>query len=97
MENVIYRYSLNDALADGVLCQIGMRGPQPIVATAAVMQDLPIEEVRQVVEAFVAWQRYVEPGLIEEERLFKVKASNEELVWVIDDGAAVTVLYPRDY
>jgi hypothetical protein len=36
------------------------------------------------------------PKLAEEERKFHTKM-NSETVWVIEDGAAFTLLYPEDY
>jgi hypothetical protein len=44
----------------------------------------------------VQWKHKVEPTLPEEERLFKT-TMNMETVWVIEDGAAFTLMYPEDY
>lgn len=43
---------------------------------------------------FLKWQTSVEPTLAEEDRMFVATASNNQKVWVIDDGAAIALLYP---
>ena len=45
---------------------------------------------------FVGWRKNVMPTLPEEERLFST-TMNRETVWVIEDGAAFTLMYPLDY
>jgi hypothetical protein len=42
------------------------------------------------------WRKHTEPTLPEEERLF-VTTMNSQKVWVIEDGAAFTLMYPEDY
>lgn len=97
MENVIYEYTLGEAFQDGVLRLKGFAGNKPLVVTRAIGDDLPDEEQRQLFALFRQWQHDVEPTLPEEDRMFVTTASNGEKVWVIEDGQAITLLYPSDY
>lgn len=45
---------------------------------------------------YVLWQKEVMPALAEGERLFSTEM-NGLIVWVIEDEAAFTLLYPEDY
>lgn len=94
---VIFAYTLEEAIADGVLYPQGWAKGLSLIATAAVMEDVEEEERRQLFADFLRWQREIEPQLPEEERLYVAAASNGKKVWVIDDGAAITLLYPSDY
>lgn len=97
MDNIIVSYTLEQALADGVLHLVGSKNRQPLVITTGIMEDLTPPEVHQVFGQFFIWQLEIEPGLIEEERMFSYIASTGKRVWVIDDGAAITMLYPEEY
>jgi hypothetical protein len=96
-EAIIFTYTLNQAIQDGVLQPLGWAQGKPLMATRAIVNDLAIDEMRNLFMAFFDWQREVEPTLSEEDRMFVADASNEQTVWVIDDGAAITLLYPSDY
>jgi hypothetical protein len=45
---------------------------------------------------FVQWRKKVMPTLREEDRLFHT-SMNGRKVWVIEDGAAFTMMYPEEY
>jgi hypothetical protein len=94
---VIYEYTLDQAVDDGVLCRLGWVNGKPLIGTAAIVEDVPDAERQRLFAEFLSWQRDVEPTLPEEDRLFAATASNGATVWVIDDGAAITLLYPSDY
>lgn len=97
MEKVIFEYTLGEALDDGVLYSQGWAQGTPLIATASTMEDLADDERQRVFADFLRWQRDVEPTLPEQDRMFVATASNGEKVWVIDDGAAITLLYPSEY
>ena len=97
MDNVIVAYTLPEAIADGVLYPIGQVGTLPLTATRGIYHDLPMTELENIAHDFVTWQSLVEPTLPEEDRMFIFEASNGKKIWVIDDGSAVTILYPEDY
>lgn len=99
---VISTYTLEDALQDGSLVELlpsqwqQMSGGIPVVVTARVYADLTLVEKVEVWNGFVAWKRDIEPALPEEDRLFTTEV-NGKTVWVVEDGAAFTLMYPEDY
>src|SRR5215207_3608046 len=97
MENIIGAFTLEKAIADGALVPLGWADDLPVIATAAIMADLAEDERQRLFVEFFGWERDVEPTLPEEDRLFAAKAGNGQTVWVINDGAAITLLYPSDY
>jgi hypothetical protein len=97
MEKVIFEYTLSQAIDDGVLHRLGWAGGKPLIGTAGTVRDLSGEERRRLFAEFLQWQRDIEPTVAEEDRLFVAAASNSQTVWVIDDGAAITLLYPSEY
>jgi hypothetical protein len=96
-KNVIFAYTLREAIADGVLHPLGWVNDKPLIGTAGTVADLSGDERNKLFDQFLHWQREVEPSLPEEERMFTATASNGKRVWVIDDGVAVTLLYPEEY
>lgn len=97
-KEVIFEYTLMQAIADGVLHPMGWASSgKPLMATAGTVHDLPNRELWSLFDRFFAWQRDVEPTLAEEDRMFVADASNGKKVWVIEDGQAVTLLYPEEY
>jgi hypothetical protein len=99
---VISAYPLERAIADGVLVEIfknqwgKLSGGKPIVATAHLFNAISPAGQMEIWNEFVQWQKYVMPTLPEAERLFHT-TMNGETVWVIEDGAAFTLMYPEDY
>jgi hypothetical protein len=50
----------------------------------------------EIWKKFVDWRVHVMPTLPEEEQLF-CTGLDERKVWIIEDGAAFTIMYPEDY
>ncbi len=102
MSPVIAEYSLQEATEDGVLVKIfidawdRLSGGKPIVMTAAIAEDLTREQLMQTWNEFVFWHRHIQPLVPEKEQMFTTTI-NERTVWVIEDSAAFTILYPEDY
>jgi|GEM_PF-1881973 hypothetical protein len=100
--DIISTYSLEQAVEDGVLVEIfknrwaQLSGGKPIVATAHLFNEVSLAGLFEIWNEFVQWKHKVEPTLPEEERLFKT-TMNMETVWVIEDGAAFTLMYLEDY
>jgi hypothetical protein len=100
--DVIIAYSLEQAIADGVLVELfkhrwpELSGGKPIVATAHLYKDVSLAGLLDIWNAFAYWKKALEHTLPEEERLFTT-TMNSETVWVIEDGAAFTLMYPDDY
>jgi hypothetical protein len=99
---VISAYPLDQAIKDGVLVEIfknrwdELTGGKPIVATSHLFNEISLAGLMEIWNEFVSWQKTVMPTLPEEERLFHTTV-NGETVWVIEDGAAFTLMYLDDY
>ncbi len=99
---VISSYTLEQALADEVVHTFAreqwhtLSGGKPIVMTDAIYRKVYINELVRIWNAFVTWRCEVMPTLPEEEQLF-VATFQGEPIWVIEDGAAFTIMYPSDY
>ncbi len=97
MEKVIFEYTLTEAIDDGVLYPLGWVDGKPLIGTAGTVADLDNDECQKLFTEFLKWQKEIEPTLAEGDRMFVATASNNQQVWVIDDGAAITLLYPSEY
>jgi hypothetical protein len=101
-DKVIYEYSLQQAIADGVLVEIcknrwnQLSGGKPIVATDHLFQNVSLAALLEIWNEFVEWRKNVMLTLPEEEQMFTTSMNNEK-IWVIEDGQAFTLLYPEDY
>jgi hypothetical protein len=69
---------------------------RPIVATAHIFEEVSLAGLMEIWNEFVVWRKKVMPSLPEEDRLFST-SMNSRKVWVIEDGAAFTLMYPEDY
>ena len=99
---VISKYTVQQAVEDGVLVEIfkkrwkELSGGKPIVATAHIYEEISLAGLLEIWNEFVLWRKNVMPGLAEEERSF-CTTMNGDKVWVIEEAAAFTILYPEDY
>lgn len=100
--DIISRYTLEQAIEDGVLVEIfktrwkELSGGKPIVATVHIFEEVSLAGLLEIWNGFAMWRRSVMPGLSEEDRLFQTKMNGDK-VWVIEDSAGITVMYPEDY
>jgi hypothetical protein len=100
--NVIYSYSLEQAIADGVLVEVfknrwkELSGGKPIIATAHLFDEISLAGLMEIWNEYVSWRKNVMATLPEDEQMF-VTTMNGEKVWIIEDGAAFTMMYPEDY
>jgi hypothetical protein len=101
-DNVIYAYTLQQAIEDGVLVEIfknrwsELSGGKPIAATAHLFGQVSLAGLMEIWNEYVDWRKNVMLTLPEEEQMF-VTSMNNEKVWVIEDGQAFTLMYPEDY
>ena len=99
---VIYSYSLEQAIADGVLVEVfkprwqQLSGGKPIIATAHLFNDVSLAALLEIWNEFVDWRNNIMPTLPKEDQIF-VTTMNGNKVWVIEDGDAFTMMYPEDY
>ena len=101
-DNVIYAYTLQQAIADGVLVEIfknrwnELSSGKPIVATDHLFQSVSLAALLEIWNEYATWRKNIKDSLPEEEQMF-VTSMNGEKIWLIEDGAAFTMLYPDDY
>jgi hypothetical protein len=100
-KNIIV-YSLKQAIADGVLIEVfknrwqQLTQGKPIVVTTHLAGEVSLAALREIWNDYVQWRRDVMPTLPEEDRMFVTKMNGNN-IWLIEDGAAFTILYPEDY
>ena len=99
---IISTYTLKQAIADGVLVEIfknrwdELSNGKPIVATSHLFGAVSLAALREIWNEFVSWRDNIMPTLPEADRLFST-TMNSDTVWVIEDDAAYTLMYPQDY
>ena len=99
---VVSVYSLEQAIKDGVLVEVfknrwkELSGGKPIVATAHLFNQISLAGLLEIWNEYVNWRKNIMPTLPEEDQMF-VTTMNGEKVWLLEDGAAFTMLYPEDY
>jgi hypothetical protein len=99
---VISHYSWQQAFEDGFLVELfknrwpELSNGKPILATSHLFSEISLAGLREIWNEFVLWQQKIMPTLKEEDRMF-VTMMNGEDIWLIDDGATYTMLYPSDY
>ena len=97
----ISEYSLEQAIADGVLVEVfkprwqQLTHGKPIVATDHLFNEISLAGLMEIWNEFVVWKRKTEPESPREE-IFTTQMNGEE-IWLIEDGAAYTMMYPEDY
>jgi hypothetical protein len=102
VSNVVYEYTLDQAIADGVLVKIfenrwsELSSGKPIVATAHLFDEVTLSGILEIWNSYVEWRNKSSPPRSEEDQDFRTKM-NGKTVWVIEDGQAFTLLYPEDY
>lgn len=98
MSNVIAEYTLRQAIADGVLVELfkdrwqQLSKGKPIVATAHIFHEVSLAGLMEIWNEYV--KKWANHPATNEPFITKM---NGETVWVIDDGAAITIMYPEDY
>jgi len=98
-KTVIYEYSLEQAIKDGVLVEIfknrwdQLSGGKPIVATQHLFSEVSLAGLLEIWNEFVQWHTHTKD---ENADLFVTKMNGND-VWLIEDGSALTMMYPEDY
>jgi len=95
-------YSLEQAIEDGVLVEVfknrwnELSQGKPIVASANLFNQVSLAGLLEIWNEYVEWRKNVMPTLPEADQMF-VTTMNSEKVWLLEDGAAFTMMYPEDY
>ena len=100
--NVVFAYTLQQAIEDGVLIEIfknrwqELSGGKPIIATEHLFNSVSLAALQEIWNEYVIWREKTMQTLPEEDRMF-VTSMNGKKVWLIEDGQAFTMMYPEDY
>src|SRR2546423_15511937 len=98
---VIGTYTLQQAIADGVLVEIfknrwqQLSGGKPIIATSHLFGEVSLAALLEIWNEFVDWRKNIMPTL-PEEQLFVTKMNGNK-IWLMEDGQAFTMMFPEDY
>lgn len=101
-DNVIYEYTLQQAIEDGVLVEIfknrwqQLTKGKPIVATSHLFNEVSLAALLEIWNEYVEWRKNIMPTLPEAEQMFTT-TMNGKKIWLIEDGQAFTMMYPEDY
>jgi hypothetical protein len=99
---VIHAYTLPQAIEDGVLFELRpdqwlkLSGGKPIVVTAPLWEQFEELQLLTLWNEYVHWRKHVMETLPEEEQMFTHEA-DARTIWLIEDGAAFTILFKEDY
>jgi hypothetical protein len=97
---IISSYPLGTALAEGILvklCDIRFGIEiKPLVATSHLLAEIDRDSVMKIWDEYVTWRQTIMLKLKEEDQMFVTKVEGKG-VWVIEDGAAFTIMFPEDY
>jgi len=99
---IISEYSLEQAIADGVLVEVfkdqwqELSQGKPIVATNHLFSQVSLAGLLEIWNEYVDWRTHVMPTLPEADQLFAT-TMNGDKIWLLEDGQAFTMLYPEDY
>jgi len=102
VDDGISSYLLDQAIEDGVLVEVfknrwaELSGNQPIVATAHLFSEVSLAGLMEIWNEYAQWSKNVMPTLPVEDQMF-VTTMNGKKIWLIEDGAAFTMMYPEDY
>src|SRR5438874_6533274 len=99
--DIIDAYPLEQAIEDGVLVEIfkerwsQLSGGKPIVVTSHLFNGAseanPEAALIDIWNEFVYWNRQIKDTIPEEEQMFVTELDGQK-VWVIEDGAAITMM-----
>ena len=99
---IISVYPLERAIEDSVLVEVfknrwsELSQGKPIVATRHLFSQVSLAALLDIWNEYVVWRANVMPTLPEADQMF-VTTMDGEKVWLLEDGAAFTLLYPEDY
>ncbi len=98
-EIVVYEYSHQQAVADGVLVELfknrwsELSNGKPILASSHIFEAFSLAAFFEMWNEFVLGKKgeTVEPGYMHETKM------NDRKVWIIFDGGVYTFMFPEDY
>ncbi len=99
---IIHSYTATEAVADGILIELGSLGEIPVYATANCFEraglDNPLHQKGVVLEAVAALKKPdpEDSDYMKLRVLHKGIAADYDCLWAILDGQGVTLMFPED-
>jgi len=94
--NVIYSYTKEQAIEDGVLVSVGTVGTQSVVFTSNLFAD-GYEDKQKRIELVNRGLEMLKQPDPEDTDYMKLRVIEKDKIWVILDGSGITFLRPEDY
>lgn len=100
--HIISAYTVQDGINDGQLIPVlphrwpEITGGKPFVATNTLAAEITVAGIMECWNLYVEWRTNVMATLPEDEQMFTTEM-NSRTVWLLEDGAAFTIMFPEDY
>ncbi len=96
MDDIISRYTQEQAIEDGILVKVGTYGKLPVVFTTNLFYD-GYEEKEKRIELVKKGLEMLKQPDKEDTDYMKLRVIEKDKIWVILDGDGITFLKPEDY
>jgi len=93
---VIFAYTLEQAISDGVLVKVGNLGKLPVIFTTNLLEDGYEDKETRLVLINKGIEMLKKPDP-EDSEYMKLRVIEKDKIWVIWDGNGITYLKPEDY
>jgi hypothetical protein len=95
---VISTYTAQQAVEDGLFVELfknrwqQLSAGKPILATEHLFHSVSLSALQEIWNEYVAWRK----DKTNPDRIFTT-AMNSRKVWLVEDAAVFTMMYPEDY
>lgn len=96
MDEIIYSYTQEQAIEDGILVKVGACGKVPVIFTTNLFYD-GYEDREKRVELVKKGLEMLKQPDKEDTDYMKLRVIEKDKIWVILDGNGITFLKPEDY
>lgn len=96
MDDIISRYTQEQAIEDGILVKVGTCARLPVVFTTNLFYD-GYEEKDKRIELVKRGLEMLKQPDKEDTDYMKLRVIEKDKIWVILDGDGITFLKPEDY
>ena len=96
MDEIISRYTQEQAIEDGILVKVGNCGKLPVIFTTNLFYDGYEEQEKRIELVKKGLEMLKQPDK-EDTNYMKLRVIEKDKIWVILDGDGITFLKPEDY
>jgi len=96
MDDIIYRYTQEQAIEDGILVKVGTCGKLPVIFTSNLFHD-GYEDKEKRIELVKKGLELLRQPDKEDTDYMKLRVIEKRRIWVVLDGNGITFLKPEDY